>query len=159
MLVGEAEHWWRGTHHMLTTRGIAIDLECFRRVFLEKYFPESVRHAKEAEFMRLHQGGMTVSEYAMRFEHLARFYSQAISEAWKCRKFAEGLKHELKRVVVPMAITEFPALVEKAKVVERLEGGNHVTRAAEGPAGSKKGGNQRKPYDRPQQQQGGPVIR
>nr|KYP31188.1 hypothetical protein KK1_048744 [Cajanus cajan] len=58
-----------------------------------------------------------------------------------------------------MAITEFPALVEKAKVVERLEGGNRVTRSAEGPAGSKRGGNQRKPYDRPQPQQGGPVIR
>nr|KYP49956.1 Transposon Ty3-G Gag-Pol polyprotein [Cajanus cajan] len=159
MLVGEAEHWWRGTHHILIARGIAVDWECFRRVFLEKYFPKSVRHAKEAEFMRLHQGGMTVSEYAMRFEHLARFYSQAISEAWKCRKFAEGLKYELKRVVVPMAITEFPALVEKAKVVEQLEGGNRMVKAAEGLAGSKKGGNQRKPYDRPQPQHGGPVIR
>uniref|UniRef100_A0A151UGZ5 Transposon Ty3-I Gag-Pol polyprotein n=1 Tax=Cajanus cajan TaxID=3821 RepID=A0A151UGZ5_CAJCA len=159
MLVGEAEHWWRGTHHMLTAREIAVDWECFRGVFLEKYFPESVRHAKEAEFMQLHQGGMTVSEYAMRFEHLARFYSQAISEAWKCRKVVEGLKYELKRVVVPMAITEFLALVEKAKVVERLECGNRMVKTAEGPAGSKKGGNQRKPYDRPQPQQGGPIIR
>ncbi|XP_020203360.1 uncharacterized protein LOC109788906 [Cajanus cajan] len=69
------------------------------------------------------------------------------------------MKHELKKVVVPMAITEFPVLVEKAKIVERLEGGNRVTRTAEGPAGSKKGGNQRKPYDRPQQQQWGPIIR
>nr|KYP42784.1 hypothetical protein KK1_035814 [Cajanus cajan] len=159
MLVREAEHWWRGTHHMLTARGIVVDWECFRGVFLEKYFLESVRHAKEAEFMRLHQGEMIVSEYAMRFEHLARFYSQAISEAWKCRKFAEGLKYELKRVVVPMAITKFPALVEKAKVVERLEGGNRMVKTAEGSAGSKKGGNQRKPYDRPQPQQGGPIIR
>nr|KYP67410.1 Transposon Ty3-I Gag-Pol polyprotein [Cajanus cajan] len=159
MLVGEAEHWWRGTHHMLTTRGVVMDWECFRRMFLEKYFPECVRHAKEVEFMRLHQGGMTVSEYALKFEHLARFYSQAIAEAWKCRKFAEGLKYDLKRVVVPMAITEFPALVEKAKVVERLEGGNRGVKTVEGPSGSKKGGNQRKSYDRPQPQQGGPVIR
>ncbi|XP_020219672.1 uncharacterized protein LOC109802666 [Cajanus cajan] len=58
-----------------------------------------------------------------------------------------------------MAITEFPALVEKAKVVERLEGGNRGVKPAEGPSGSKKGGNQRKSYDRPQPQQGGPVIR
>ncbi|XP_020219212.1 uncharacterized protein LOC109802309 [Cajanus cajan] len=159
MLVGEAEHWWRGTHHMLTARGVVVDWECFKRMFLEKYFLESVRHAKEAEFMRLHQGGMTVSEYAMRFEHLARFYSQGIAEAWKCRTFAEGLKYDLKRVVVPMAITEFPALVEKAKVVERLEGGNCGVKTAEGLAGSKKGGNQRKPYDRPQPQQGSHVIR
>nr|KYP57285.1 hypothetical protein KK1_003544 [Cajanus cajan] len=160
MLVGEAEHWWRGTYQMLVARGVIVDWECFRMVFMEKYFPESVRHAKEAEFMRLHQGGLSVSEYAMRFEHLTRFYSQTISEAWNCRKFAKGLKYELKKVVVPMAITEFPALVEKAKIVERLEGGDRVIRATEGPAGSKRGGgSQRKPYDRPQSQQGGPVSR
>nr|KYP46211.1 hypothetical protein KK1_032203 [Cajanus cajan] len=135
---------------MLTTRGVAVDWECFKRVFLEKYFLESVRHAKEAEFMRLHQGGLSVSEYAMRFEYLAHFYSQAISEAWKCRKFVEGLRQELKRVVVPMAITKFQALVEKAKVVERLEGDTRVMKTVEGLAGSKRGGNQRKPYDRPQ---------
>nr|KYP38934.1 Transposon Ty3-G Gag-Pol polyprotein [Cajanus cajan] len=140
MLVGEAEHWWRGTYQMLAARGVTVDWECFRTVFIEKYFPESVRHAKEAEFMRLHQGGMTVSEYAMKFEHLARFYSQGIAETWKCRKFADGLRYELKRVVVPMAITEFPALVEKEKVVERLEGGNRVVRTARGPSRSKKGG-------------------
>uniref|UniRef100_A0A151UG44 Retrotransposon gag domain-containing protein n=1 Tax=Cajanus cajan TaxID=3821 RepID=A0A151UG44_CAJCA len=84
MLVGEAEHWWRGTHHILTARGVVVDWECFRRMFSEKYFPECVRHAKEAEFMRLHQEGITVSEYALRFEHLARFYSQGIAEDWKC---------------------------------------------------------------------------
>ncbi|XP_020224157.1 uncharacterized protein LOC109806187 [Cajanus cajan] len=109
ILVGEAEHWWRGTHHMLTARGVVVDWECFRRMFLEKYFPESVRHAKEAEFMRLHQGGMTVSEYAMKFEHLA-------------------------------------PLVEKAKVVERLEGGNRGVKTVEGPsrqpAGAAGGGGQ-----------------
>nr|KYP36401.1 Transposon Ty3-G Gag-Pol polyprotein [Cajanus cajan] len=159
MLVGEAEHWWRGTYQMLTARGVKVDWECFRTVFMEKYFPESVRHAKEAEFMRLHQGGMTVSEYAMKFEHLARFYSQGIAEAWKCRKFADGLRYDLRRVVVPMAITEFPTLVEKAKVVERLESGNRVVRTAGGSSWSKKGESQRKPYDKPQSQQGGSVVR
>ncbi|XP_020205617.1 uncharacterized protein LOC109790792 [Cajanus cajan] len=120
MLVGEAEHWWRGTYQMLTARGVKVDWECFRTVFMEKYFPESVRHAKEAEFMRLHQGGMTVSEYAMKFEHLA---------------------------------------LEKAKVVERLESGNRVVRTAGGSSWSKKGESQRKPYDKPQSQQGGSVVR
>nr|KYP34967.1 Transposon Ty3-I Gag-Pol polyprotein [Cajanus cajan] len=159
MLVGGAEHWWRGTYQMLAARGGAVDWECFRTMFMEKYFPESVRHAKEAEFMRLHHGGMTVSEYAMKFDHLARFYSQGIAEAWKCRKFADGLRYQLRRVVVPMAITEFPTLVEKAKVVERLEGGNRAVRTAGGPSGSKKGESQRKLYDRPQSQQGGSVAR
>nr|KYP31249.1 hypothetical protein KK1_048602 [Cajanus cajan] len=105
MLGGEAEYWWRGTRQMLESRGVLVDWDCFRRVFLEKYFPDSVRYAKEAKFIRLHQGSLSVSEYAMRFEHLARFYSQAIFETWRCRKFVEGLRHELKRVIVPMSIS------------------------------------------------------
>nr|KYP32281.1 hypothetical protein KK1_047074 [Cajanus cajan] len=62
MLTGEAKHWWRGTSQMLIDRGVVVDWVCFKRVFLEKYFPESVRHAREAEFMRLQQGEMSVTE-------------------------------------------------------------------------------------------------
>ncbi|XP_020221047.1 uncharacterized protein LOC109803784 [Cajanus cajan] len=62
---GEAEYWWRGTRQMLESRGVLVDWDCFRRVFLGKYFPDSVRYAKEVEFMRLHQGSLSVSEYAM----------------------------------------------------------------------------------------------
>nr|KYP63707.1 hypothetical protein KK1_018286 [Cajanus cajan] len=142
MLVREVEYWWRGTRQMLESRGVVVDWECFRRVFLEKYFPDSIRYAKEMEFMRLYQGNMTISEYAMKFEHLARFYSQAISEAWRCRKFVEGLRHELKRVIIPMSIVGFLALVEKAKKIERLEGdgGGKAIRNQEGSSGFKRGG-------------------
>nr|KYP44706.1 hypothetical protein KK1_033764 [Cajanus cajan]KYP44721.1 hypothetical protein KK1_033780 [Cajanus cajan] len=60
---------------MLESRGVPVDWDYFKRVFLEKYFPDNVRYAMEVEFMRLQQRNMSVSEYAMRFEHLARFYS------------------------------------------------------------------------------------
>ncbi|XP_020207832.1 uncharacterized protein LOC109792806 [Cajanus cajan] len=79
MLVREVEYWWRGTHQMLVARGVVVDWECFKRVFLEKYFLESVRHSKEAEFIKLHQGSLTVSDYAMKFEHLARFFIHRLS--------------------------------------------------------------------------------
>uniref|UniRef100_A0A151UF45 Retrotransposon gag domain-containing protein n=1 Tax=Cajanus cajan TaxID=3821 RepID=A0A151UF45_CAJCA len=80
MLTGEAEYWWEGTCQMLIGHGIVVDWVFFKRAFLVKYFPKSVRHAREAEFMRLQQGEMLVTEYAMRFEHLARFYTQATSK-------------------------------------------------------------------------------
>uniref|UniRef100_A0A151UHY9 CCHC-type domain-containing protein n=1 Tax=Cajanus cajan TaxID=3821 RepID=A0A151UHY9_CAJCA len=120
MLVGEVEYWWRGTRQMKESRGVVVDWDCFKGVFLEKYFPDNVRYAKEVEFIRLHQRSFSVSEYAIRCEHLARFYSQVVSEAWRCRKFTEGLRHELKRGIVSMSIEVFPALVEKAKTVERF---------------------------------------
>jgi len=83
--------------------------------FLEKYFPDSARFAKEAKFLRLEQGGTSVNAYAARFEYLARFYTQATFKAWRCRKFEEGLKHELKKTITPMCIREFPVLVEKRR--------------------------------------------
>jgi len=33
---------------------------------------------------------MTVQAYTNKFEYLARFYSQAVTEEWRCRKFEGG---------------------------------------------------------------------
>ena len=84
----------------------------FRTRFLEKYFLDSAKHAVEAEFLTLRQGNRSVQGYVDRFEYLARFYSQEITEEWRCRKFEGGLKHELCRFIMPLRIREFPLLVE-----------------------------------------------
>nr|KYP32035.1 hypothetical protein KK1_047383 [Cajanus cajan] len=148
MLVGEASFWWKGAQAMMEAKGEAVNSKNFKKVFLEKYFPDSARYAKEAEFLRLQQGNMSVQEYAVKFEHLARYYSQAIFEAWRCRKFSEGLRYELKKTIILMGIVEFPVLVEKAKIVERFEGGNKM---AKGPEGSSRFGRGKHPQKRPSQ--------
>nr|KYP32348.1 hypothetical protein KK1_046994 [Cajanus cajan] len=148
MLVSEASFWWKGAQAMMEARGEAINWENFKNVFLEKYFPDSARYAKEAEFLRLQQEIMLVQEYVVKFEHLARYYSQAISEAWRCRKFSEGFRYELKKTIVPMGIVEFPVLVEKAKTVERFEGGNRVAKGTKGSTGFGRG---KHPQKRPSQ--------
>jgi len=61
--------------------------------------------------------------YTDRFEYLARFYSPAVIEEWRCRKCEGRLKHELRRFIVPLRIREFLILVEQAKAVEQLETG------------------------------------
>jgi len=83
------------------------------------YFLHIARFAKEVEFLKLEQEEMLVNAYASRFEYLGKFYTQAPSESWRCRKFEEGLEHELKKIVAPMCIREFPALVERVKLVEK----------------------------------------
>ncbi|XP_027941006.1 uncharacterized protein LOC114194792 [Vigna unguiculata] len=121
--------------------------------FLEKYFPGIAKQDKEAEFLAQQQGDMTVQEYVNRFEHLARYYSQAITEEWRCLKFERGLRHELKRVVTPLRERRFPILVEQAKSAEHLEKGL-------GPVMSRHQRNvvdarqMKKPYSRPQTSQG-----
>ena len=60
---------------MLMAERQEISWETFRRRFLEKYFSETAQMEKEQEFLRLHQGNMTVAEYAAKFESLSRYFS------------------------------------------------------------------------------------
>ena len=53
-----------------------------------------------------------MQEYLNKFEYLARYYSQNITEEWRCLKFERGLKYELKKVVTPLRERRFPVLVE-----------------------------------------------
>ncbi|XP_027364444.1 uncharacterized protein LOC113871551 [Abrus precatorius] len=90
MLEGEVENWWHGTQQLMMVAGEVVTWEAFQRKFLEKYFPENVRRAKETEFMYLRQGNMTVGEYAAKFEALseyATYYQHHPDAQWKCQKF------------------------------------------------------------------------
>jgi len=130
------------------TREEEVSWENFKKRLLEKYFPDSAKHEREAEFLTLLQGNMTVQAYVNRFEYLARFYTQNITEEWRCRKFERGLQHELLRVLVPLRIREFPLLVEQAKSVEQLEmGPSRVARLQRNVVEAR---HQKKPYNRPQ---------
>ena len=64
-----------------------------------------------------------MQDYVERFEYLSRFYSQIVTEEWRCRKFEGSLKHELRCFIVPLRVREFPILVDQAKSVEQLEMG------------------------------------
>jgi len=148
LLVADAEYWWTGMQQLMQTRGEEVTWTSFRERFLEKYFPVSARHEREAEFLTFQQGNLTVQAYTDRFEYLARFYTPTVTEDWRCRKYEDGLKHELHRFIVPLRIREFPVLVEQAKAVEQLEmGPNKGARPQKTTSDSRQ---QKKPYDRPQ---------
>ncbi|XP_047176840.1 uncharacterized protein LOC124844033, partial [Vigna umbellata] len=119
LLTGEASHWWASAKAILTDAHRPITWEVFRNKFYEEYFPDSVRFAKEVEFLQLVQGGMSVSEYTNKFKHLVRFYTMATSEEWQCRKFENGLRSDLKVLISSLCIRTFPAIVERAKVLEK----------------------------------------
>jgi len=53
MLTGEAEHWWINTKSIMEERDKPVTWEAFREKFLSEYFPDSIRYAKEVEFLQL----------------------------------------------------------------------------------------------------------
>ncbi|XP_057418628.1 uncharacterized protein LOC130712827 [Lotus japonicus] len=82
------------------------------------------RAAKEAQFLRLRQGGMTVAEYAAKLESLAkhfRYFRGQVEEGYMCERFVHGLSYELQRAVQPLGINRYQVLVEKTKGIEAID--------------------------------------
>ncbi|XP_052723068.1 uncharacterized protein LOC108318967 [Vigna angularis] len=119
LLTREASHWWASMKMLLTEAQSPISWEVFRAKFYEEYFPDSVCFAKEVEFLQLVQGRMSVSEYTNKFKHLVRFNTTVASEEWQCRKFENGMRSDLKVLISSLCIRSFPAMVERAKVLEK----------------------------------------
>ncbi|XP_052732468.1 uncharacterized protein LOC128196258 [Vigna angularis] len=155
-LFGEAIHWWDNMKLVLQEGGEIITWEVFKNKFYAEYFPDNVRYAKEVEFLQLVQSNKLVAEYADKFKQLGRFYTQPANEEWRCRKFKNGLRADIQLAVNPLAIKEFSALIEHAKVAERLTSEIEVQQKSQrvgGPFGSRVGQNVRiRPYERPQPQ-------
>ncbi|XP_017423561.1 uncharacterized protein LOC108332765 [Vigna angularis] len=122
LLRGEDDHWWNSMKMILTRRETPITWELFRTKFYTEYFPDSVRFAKEVEFLELAQGNRSVSKYADRFKHLLRFNTMTVDEDWQCRKFENGLRKDIKLLVKGLRIREFSALVEMARDMEKTKG-------------------------------------
>ncbi|XP_050897675.1 uncharacterized protein LOC127104534 [Lathyrus oleraceus] len=96
----------------------ALDWATFKQKFMDKYFPSSARYEKKAQFLRLYQGNMTISEYANKFDSLAKYFCyfrDHVDENYKCERFEKGLRHEIKESVEPLEIRQFQVLVEKRK--------------------------------------------
>ncbi|XP_057747439.1 uncharacterized protein LOC130966638 [Arachis stenosperma] len=120
----EADNWFKAVECALQTQhNIDIPWELFRTAFYKKYFPESIREARELELMQLKQGSMSVVEYTSKFEKLCRFsrVCQGVPESyvgWKCIRYQGVLRGNIMSVVTLLEIRRFYELVNKARIVE-----------------------------------------
>ncbi|XP_073219622.1 uncharacterized protein [Cicer arietinum] len=74
LLLGDAEYWWRNIRFLMGSAQKEVNWESFKRKFLDKYFPMSIRTKLCDDFLKLYQGNMTVSKYAAKFESLSRHF-------------------------------------------------------------------------------------
>ncbi|KAL3729700.1 hypothetical protein ACJRO7_026783 [Eucalyptus globulus] len=70
-LEGIASTWWRTTQGAIFPKGVAPKWNAFVEAFNGKYFSETAREMKMAEFQRLRQGFMTVDQYEAKFAELS----------------------------------------------------------------------------------------
>jgi len=77
-LEGVANTWWMTTREMIFLEGVVQEWNIFLEAFNDKYFSETAREVKMAEFQRLHQGSLTVDEYEVKFAKLWQYAPELI---------------------------------------------------------------------------------
>lgn len=66
-LKGVAQVWYTRWKKNRLVRAGPIDWEVLKKEFLDRYVPREIREVKVEEFINLHQGGMCVQEYSLKF--------------------------------------------------------------------------------------------
>jgi len=57
----------------------------------------------------------------LRSSNTSTAYTLLLDEEWRCRKFENGLRGNIRLMVAPLSIKDFAALVEKARVMEKMK--------------------------------------
>ncbi|XP_020208456.1 uncharacterized protein LOC109793401 [Cajanus cajan] len=105
----------------MMVEGTHVNWENFKRLFMERYFPQDVRNKKQVEFLKLKQGDNTMADYVSKFEALVRLcpmYDDAGNKEVKCVKFVSGLRFEIKHIFNYQGITCYHELVNKCRVYD-----------------------------------------
>ena len=76
------------------TRAVTtMEWEEFRTLFNEKYYNDAVKAAKAEEFSKLLQGNMSMNDYALKFDRLAKFAGDLVPiEGTRRERFLQGLQ-------------------------------------------------------------------
>ena len=84
---------------------------------MDKYFPDTPRHAKARKFLELKQGTMIVREYVARFTELARDY--VATDMAKVKIVENGLTLSVRGRVVGLRLQDMDSMVGIALTIER----------------------------------------
>jgi hypothetical protein len=118
-LVDSAHSWWETIRERRS--GEVLRWRDFREEFEERYYSWEHRKEKEQEFLDLRQGDLTVLEYERRFQDLAAFASTYLpTEHHRVERFRDGLRRELRMILIAMQFQSVRELVRATQGMERV---------------------------------------
>lgn len=120
MLESEADHWWTSMEQILLAKYTEITWKVFLDAFNEQYIPECGQRKRQADFLGLVQGGMTVDQYESRFTALCHYEPDvARNELKKTLKFIGGLRPAIRSKLAPLNIRTYADAIQRAQLVEQ----------------------------------------
>ncbi|XP_052176687.1 uncharacterized protein LOC127790991 [Diospyros lotus] len=115
------QHWWDSTARS-RPQGHGWTWDQFKELFLKKYYPANIRNQKEAEFLMLKQGSLTLIEYERKFDELSRFTPALVdTEQKRARRFEQGLRHDLRQAAVTFELGTYHEVLAKAQLANFRE--------------------------------------
>ena len=85
-----------------------------------KYFPNTARHAKAQEFLKLKQGTRTVIKYVSRFTELACYADDYVAtDLAKVKRFENELRCSLRGRIVGLRLQDMDSMVGTAMTIKR----------------------------------------
>ncbi|XP_039165793.1 uncharacterized protein LOC108958248 [Eucalyptus grandis] len=119
-LDGVADTWWKTTRETIFPEGVVPEWNAFREAFNVKYFSETAKEVKMAEFQRLRQGSLTVDQYEAKFAELSQYAPELIANPVnRARRFREGFKPDLRSTLISLNLRTYNDLYERAQMIER----------------------------------------
>ncbi|KAH7510957.1 hypothetical protein JRO89_XSUnG0235600 [Xanthoceras sorbifolium] len=117
LLKDRAHDWWLS---MQRHNPMVVSWHEFKRLSNAHFYPSFYQNLKMNEFFKLVQGSLIVNAYEKKFTELSRAALHIVeNEINRCKKFKEGLRHEIKTYVSATEHTEYGKLIESALRVER----------------------------------------
>ncbi|XP_056166358.1 uncharacterized protein LOC130137877 [Syzygium oleosum] len=118
-LQDNANDWWKATKDRIFPEGTAKTWAVFTEKFYEKYFSASARERKLADFMRLHQGQMTVDQYEAEFARLSKFAPRMVEHPEdKARRFLDGLRADIRSQLLLVNLGTYEQIFDRAQILE-----------------------------------------
>ncbi|XP_027184090.1 uncharacterized protein LOC113782396 [Coffea eugenioides] len=116
---GLARAWWNVIRAKWDRERTAWTWLNFVREFNEKYLPPLIQEKREDDFIKLHQGTLSVSEYEIQFTKLSKFTPELIvTEQRRMRRLIRGLNIEIQEALAAAQINTFTEVLEKAQRIE-----------------------------------------
>jgi hypothetical protein len=117
-LRGPANTWWEN-YVAVQPADHQITWDEFKLAFREHYIPEGVLHMKQEEFMKLKQGGDTITQYLNKFNHLSQYASDQVNTDLKKKNcFMRGLNDRMQQKMATCIDLSYRRAISTALAVE-----------------------------------------
>ncbi|XP_057249962.1 uncharacterized protein LOC130591075 [Beta vulgaris subsp. vulgaris] len=117
-LKGQADLWWKTAREMQNQPGFGW--EGLKEAMRNQFYPHSLQLQMEYEFIHLRQRGMSVLEYVVKFNELARFAPDLVStDRQRMNQFEGGLNLDLQEKLAANMSKSYQELYDRAINVER----------------------------------------